>query len=463
MNTYNPPKYSIDWYKSEVSIVDFMLFYSSNIRISNTSTSNEIKLVLEKEGTVIQRYAFYKDPINKFNKYMLINDSDSINGGYTIIDFVIDYHKKIQNKNINFRHALYLIKNTLDNTNYKETNTHYKIPNKLPKEESEAKFKHIMDSYITKTLEDPTYLNNRYINTYSDPLFKNSVVNHNYFDSEKNKNYMNIAYPILDVDSNGQFGKTVGITTKNKHEDFGTGFKKIRGSKDGFVASSNHNSTKVDTLHVFESWDDALAYYQLHKNNIKEPEKHLFISTEGSLSHKQWDQLKTLILNRDFKNIHLPFDNDLKGHLNKLYTLQHLVVYPHTLHVRQDTENAKFTTISIGSIAFNSEELYQLNTEVNNLINKVSFENISNFNSEDIIIKQEEGVHTDNKNAKIVNNTYNVPKNGEALLRICQELTALCNLKPDLKIDLSTSNFKDYTADNEMNEMLLKSKKNKLR
>lgn len=147
-------------------------------------------------------------------------------------------------------------------------------------------------------------LDGRGIDRYSSSIFADHI--DILRDAKASKQYTNIGFPYRKPGESEVIGYEIRGLGHFKSKAAGTD------STHGmWIADFTHSPLEAKNLYVAESALDAIAYYQLHKEQI-ELYSSVFVSFGGAFSDEQF---KTLIAHYDTAKRNLLFDNDLYGNI----------------------------------------------------------------------------------------------------------------------------------------------------
>lgn len=157
---------------------------------------------------------------------------------------------------------------------------------------------------VSNTYYRDRILEGRGIDRYSSTIFADHI--HIIKDANAEKSYVNIGFPY----------RKPGETEVIGYEIRGIGhFKSKAAGTDSthgmWIADFTQSPLQAKNLYIAESALDAIAYYQLHKQQI-ELFSSVFVSFGGAFSDEQF---KSLISHYDTARRNLLFDNDLYGRI----------------------------------------------------------------------------------------------------------------------------------------------------
>lgn len=289
---------SLDDYKHEISLVDFMLQEQYGFRKSKEFSPNSPKIErVNEQGIKEEVYIIKRNEKGFFTFWSPYDDNLK---GKTIIDFVQDKHKL---KNGGIFH-LGMVRDLLDKYMKGEK---YIAPSKsnyanISLQQNTDVFKlHIKECtpYVERS-----FLHDRGINdkTIDHPMFKDIIKNKIY--EKEGRKFVNTAYLMLNETGIG------AINIRNKSVD--SSFSGALGDRGNSLIMTQNSSLNLDKLIITESFEDAMAHYQLNEKELSKLNVR-YIATAGSLSEGQIPLIEKIIEKQQPKEFVIGFDNDIAG------------------------------------------------------------------------------------------------------------------------------------------------------
>ena len=296
-------KRTLDDYKFDINLAEFMLQPQYGFRIAKRSTNNHPRLErVDEKGNVVELFVIQKNNKGHFTYWSPYDDNIK---GKTILDFVQDRHFTKEGKPYN----LGMVRGYLDRH---ISGDKYVPPMKSAFQVSSVNRsidKFLLEVKECKPYNDRTYLHNRGItdSTIDNPMFSKVIKNKDYIDKENQegeKTYTNTAYLMINEEGIG------AINIKNRVGD--KSFSGCIGERGTALVCSMHSTKSIDKLFITESFDDALSHYQMNEKNLSGSSIR-YLSTAGSLSEGQIDLIEKNIQNLSPKEFIIGSDNDLGG------------------------------------------------------------------------------------------------------------------------------------------------------
>lgn len=295
-------KRTLDDYKYDINLVDFMLQPEYGFRVAKRSTYNHPRLErVDENGNVLELYVIQKNNKNHFTYWSPYDDNIK---GKTIIDFVQDRHFTKDGRPYNLGMVRGLLDRHISGDRYiPPLKSNYQVSSV-----NRSIDKFLLEVKECKPYNDRTYLHSRGIkdDIIDNPMFSKVIKNKDFIDKENNAAYTNTAYLMINEEGIG------AINIKNRVGD--KSFSGCIGERGAALVCSMlpKGTNSIDKLIITESFDDALSHYQMNFDKLSKLDVR-YLSTAGSLSEGQIELIEKNIQKLSPKEFLIGSDNDIGG------------------------------------------------------------------------------------------------------------------------------------------------------
>lgn len=296
---------SLDKYKTDINLVDFMLQDKYGFQLTKTSTYNFPRIA--KYGNSGAKEELYVIKRNEKGFFTYWSPYDESLSGKTIIDFVQDQHKEKNGTSIHLGKVRKILDAYMKGEKYVvPAKSDFQI-NSFTKEND--KFK--LNIKNCRPYTDREYLHSRGIldSTIDNPMFSGLIKNIDYikktYDNTITQKFTNTAFLMYNLK---------GINAINiKNKTNGESFSGCYGNRgESIIASRIDKNRDLDKLILNESFDDSLSHFQLNENEYKNLNVK-YMATAGSLCEGQISLIEEFLKKQKTKELVFGFDNDLSG------------------------------------------------------------------------------------------------------------------------------------------------------
>lgn len=343
-----PRKHTPEWFKSKISLTDFIVAYSEGrVELSRDSTNRSPKVhLLDDSGYRLQTLNIKQNKLG-YETYFIQGSDNS--GGKSIFDFVIEYNLMLWNRKLGFRDALKEVVRLTSKEDWDQIRTF--TPTVKGDHE---KAKYINRKYLSP-LEDRGYFYSRGITdeTIDAPIFKGVIFNHRFqkdIDGEE-KVFQNVAFQMFQFPTKDDPKELVCISSKNRVRrttdgvgEEGINIKHFQGTRSKGVVASKPMKKQLEILFVMESFDDCLAHFQVNRQILNQ-ESIGYVSTEGQITNDQIDVIRRIVELRGVSELAFGFDNDRDGDYYRCKVCSKLIKGPVSIQIRKpmkDQPDSKF-------------------------------------------------------------------------------------------------------------------------
>lgn len=367
----------IDYYKNNISLIEYILYKELDWHISDGSSNNQIKIYnefvneygdIEKGDLLI--ISRYKSGENYYDNYF--NSVEDWKGqAGTIIDFVSKY--VLEEKTINYAKVFSELDSYISSDKYvkpEESRISLRVHSKRNNGKTLPLKSQIKNSIKSPTKKAFNYLKSRRISsqTYLNELFVGTFAIYTY----KNKDYIKDNPAFMYLNSENKIAQIQQIIETTKENTFKREKYFLKDIDRGESLYKSNKTPNINIIILTEAPEKCMAHFEIYNKDMKKNNiVPYYLATGGNVSSMQLEHLSKIV--REHKmHLILSFDNDKPGKIYNLKTLLHLNSSLINLG-KKTINNNEFYEIKINNPDFSKnkkfEEIYYRYEEKN--INKV--------------------------------------------------------------------------------------------